>query len=214
MPTFLAYLQVLLAALNVAPPQASVRPLFDERHNIVCTVSSINERIGLWLTAQHCKGVRFVGQPAGDGTWHYHAVRPLYTNDEADIAVLFTDTLRVVALRFADHEPVVDDPVTMMGYPLGYEAMQRFHGTISNTSTPIVDHVLDPFTGEVTDVDYGVSMTYAMPACGGNSGSAVLNADGQVVGMLRLGFSSGCSAVTAGPTYRALNSLIGKFFER
>lgn len=200
------YLTVFSVSASTVP-QASIRPLFDEQHNVVCTVNSINAKIGLWLTANHCKGVRFVGQPSEDGkTWHYHAVQAVVFDDASDLAVLYTPTLRVVALKLAAHEPVVDDAVTMLGFPLGFDAMQRFHGTVSNVAT----HV---FGGET---DYGIKTMYAIPACGGNSGGVVLNAEGEMVGLVQIaprGDNQPCAPLMGGAPYTTLSALVGKFFE-
>lgn len=203
---------VSLTIFPATLPQVSIRPLVDETHHVVCTASSINGKIGLFVTANHCKGNRWIAQPHDDGTWQYHVVIPVLTDDAADVAVLFTPTLKVEPLRLATREPVVDDAVVVLGFPLGFTELQRIHGTVSNTRTHVFGPA-NPFTGDQGE-DYGEKTMFQMPVCGGHSGSPVLNTENQIVSIvqLRLG-SPSCAPLMGGVPFQTLSALIGRFFE-
>ena len=203
------YALFVTTTLAAAIPQASIRPLFgldvDGEYIVVCTASSINQDIGLWLTANHCKGEqRWIGQPQSDGSWAYHAVTAVFVNETHDVAVLFTDTLRVKSLHLATAEPVVDDEVIMLGFPLGWTTYQRSHGLVSSLST----HIL------ADGYDYGYKTMFQLPVCRGNSGSPLLNMSGELISMAQLGPGIPCAPFTGGIPYSNLAGLVGKFFSR
>lgn len=156
-----------------------------------CTASSINSEKGYWLTAAHCA----VGDLSIDGK---DAV-PKYIGLREDVAVLWVDDYKVKPLKFGEKEPRVGDELIIVGHPLGLENVVQFKGRLASKN--LVDNKKDWFLFDMT-------------ACGGNSGSAVLNNKGEVVSMLQFGYGNGCSGLTGGATFLDLVKTVKSYFGR
>jgi serine protease Do len=141
-----------------------------------CTAFSINEEEGHWGTAAHCaahvleKGleVTIKGQPA----WIVSISFPA-----ADVAV-FQSEFKAPAFQLASKNSEVGDDVYIIGYPYGITRTLT-KGFLAAKSIPI-QH---PSTGY-----YMASDILDITTAGGNSGSPVFNAKGQVIGVLWGGF--------------------------
>lgn len=227
MKRLLLLLPLLLLLFPLSPlcavatvPQASVRPLWaaatvplpgDDgdgetgEARQICTVNSINEKLGLWVTAAHCADrAVLVEQPQGEGApSQFHPATVMLLDVKVDLAVLFTPDLRIVALRLAKVGPSAGDPVRVLGYPLGLPVLQWTRGYVASLRTPIMDRT----------VDYGTKTLFDLTVCGGSSGSAVLNASDGVVSILQIGMGRPCSPFSGGVPYETLVETIGKFFE-
>lgn len=89
----------------------------------------------------------------------------------ADLALVFVDEDLEFAAPLADEGPALGDMLDVVGYPLG--------GPLSTLTGPFQGQVPDSLGKQRDDVDMvGVSAEH------GNSGSAVVNAEGDVVGVL------------------------------
>jgi S1-C subfamily serine protease len=196
-------------------PIASVRALWaveinentgEQGYQQICTVNSINEDIGLWLTAAHCTelGTVYVEQPKDGTEAIFHEAKVTYKDTPNDIAVLLTPTLRVVSFKIAGKSPNTGDHIRVYGYPLGLQTIQLFQGNIASLKT----HIL--FGAD----DYGYRMMFDMTVCGGNSGSAVLSDTGEVISVLQLGFGRPCASYSGGVMYDAMVESVGKFFKK
>lgn len=75
------------------------------------------------------------------------------------------------ALKIADKDPKIGDPITNVAFPLG----------IYVPGAPLV------FEGRFSGVDPDGDHMYTIPVAPGSSGSAVLNADGEVIGLIFAG---------------------------
>lgn len=141
-----------------------------------CTAFSINEEEGHWGTAAHCAAaalergysVTIGGQPA----WIVDIDFPA-----ADVAT-FQSTFKAPAVKFASRNAKVGDAVFIIGYPYGITRTLT-KGFLAAKSIPIVH----PSTGY-----YMASDILDITTAGGNSGSPVFNAKGQVIGVLWGGF--------------------------
>ena len=199
----------------------SVRPLstivlHDLTTNItlyrnICTVSSINTPLHLWLTAAHCilktemseegDGARITTPRSGlviDG----HPVYVVKMDESADLAILFTPVLSLPALRFADRAPLWEQRIRVVGYPFGFTAVTIAEGTIATPEQPFFDADFSP--------SY---MLFTAQIAPGNSGSPVINTRGEIVSVAQIGWGRGYSS-GGGSTYARLKAFAGEYFER
>ncbi|WP_449385341.1 trypsin-like peptidase domain-containing protein [Cellulomonas soli] len=109
----------------------------------------------------------------------------------ADLAIVRTVDTLPAAPELAPADPAAGDPVTVVGYPLG-GALTITSGTVVGTST-------DPLHANLGDV-----LVTDAPVEPGNSGSAALDADGRVIGVVYAKSSDGFSYVVPVSTLRAL----------
>ncbi len=188
-----------VAAFSGSLPQVSVRSMWaaegESEPRVACTIESINEKVGLWLTAAHC--VIDNAKLSVLDSEVLVPLAPVLVDKTDDVAVLLAD-LHVPALKLAEVSPSAGDPIHMIGHPLGLLVAQFFEGKISSLKVDIEGR--------------GVKMAFQMPACGGNSGSAVLNAQNEIVSVLQLGAGQPCSSFSMGIPYDKLVELIGRFF--
>lgn len=89
----------------------------------------------------------------------------------ADIAIIRVEESLPVAAKLADRDPQVGDAITVIGYPEG--------GRLTTTSGIVLGAVEDPLNGSV-----GAVLGTSAQVEPGSSGSPVLNADGEVVGVI------------------------------
>lgn len=168
----------------------SVRAIQDESFRNICTATSINQSKQLWLTAGHCVGespIFIAGHPA----------EPVFKDKDADLAVLHTTDYPVTALKLRQTRPSVEQRIKIVGHPLGLFSIQVFNGQISSLRTMVEG---TPY------------MLFDMTACGGNSGSAVVDEDDRVLSVLQIGFGQGCSSFSGGAPWEVVARLVGKFF--
>lgn len=205
---FLLALPILAPAnCESATPYDSIRPLAVVtqpvpsdpnivKQDFICTVTSVNERHGFWLTAEHCihHGLNFV-----DG----HQAVIIYDNPLLDLAVLHTYDYSLPAVKFAVEEPVVGQHVKMIGHPVGLPDVQFFQGYVSSLNTNV----------EVDENEFARYMMFDMSVCGGNSGSVVLNDRDEVVSVMQIGFGRPCSVFSGGATWAQLQAVARYFGE-
>lgn len=170
----------------------------------MCTVTSINESRHYWLTAAHCVLEEDGTNSENLGIDGYTAT-VAYVNPLADVAVVETpDHPAVRALRFSTRYPQVRDHVTVVGHPVGLSDVQVFEGYISSVRTDTEN------TGTAHDkpVYY---MMFDMTVCGGNSGSAVVNDNDEVISVVQVGYGQGCSPFSGGATWQDMMTIRGYF---
>jgi S1-C subfamily serine protease len=186
-----------VSALAESLPRAakSVRPLKYQGADI-CTVTSINQNKGYWLTAAHCLPGESWGEFSVDG----HEVVVLKLNDVLDIAVFQTPGYRVVDLPLASEEPKMGDDITVYGHPYGFPLL-KFSGKIARAEM------------EIPGV--GLYMAYDMTIGPGNSGSSVLNEDDEVVSVAQAMLATDAFGdLTFGSPWRVLKAFAETFFRR
>lgn len=179
---------------------ASVRPLW-KGDDQICTANSINQKMGLWLTAFHCVrggGEDFRIEDRSDPEHPFHAATVVVSDEAHDMVVLLTMGLRVPALRLAQVAPVVGEDVSMVGYPGGLRQPQFIRGYLSHPDTQIPNE--------------GRYQMFGMPVCGGHSGSAIVNSEGELVSVVQVGPGTPCAPMTGGATFQALVNFTARFF--
>ena len=154
----------------------------------VCTTTSINEEMHLWITAAHCvdAGPLFIQQ---------QPVSVVVVWNTADLALLFTPTFAAPALRLAEDDPEVGDKVFVVGYPFGIKQPQLFQGHVSSAGM---------------DIGHGHKVGLDVTICGGNSGSPVVNERDELVSMIQVGIDSpqGCYVFAAGAPLKDIKDLL------
>nr|WP_246247704.1 serine protease [Cellulomonas septica] len=109
----------------------------------------------------------------------------------ADLAIVRTAEPLPAAPELADADPVPGDAVTVVGYPLG----QR----LTITTGAVLGATTDPL-----NVNLGEVLVTDAPVEPGSSGSAVLDTDGRVVGVVYAKDAEGHSFVVPVSTLRAM----------
>ena len=119
------------------------------------------------------------------------AVTAATTAELADLAIVRTAEPLPAAPVLADTDPVAGDAVTVVGYPLG--------GQLTVTSGHVIGETTDPLNenfGEVLVTDAAVEP--------GSSGSAALDSEGRVVGVVYAKNTTGQSFILPVSTLRTL----------
>ena len=176
----------------------------------ICTASSINAALHLWLTAAHCvvdgrmdeDGV-VTAMPATGLAIEGHLVFFVKTDATIDLAILFTPDFALPALRLAGRGPFWEDAVRVVGYPFGYPSVTIVTGTVSNPDAA-------PFAQTGFTPSY---MFITAPVAPGNSGSPIVNSRGEIVSVLQIGWGRGHSP-GGGATYARLKAFADQYFER
>ena len=109
----------------------------------------------------------------------------------ADLAIVRTDDALPAAPELAAADPAIGDLVTVVGYPLG-RALTVSTGQVLASQT-------DPLNANL-----GTVLVTDAPVEHGSSGSAVLDSDGRVVGVVYAKDSTGHSFVVPVSTLRAM----------
>ncbi len=159
----------------------SVRPL-QANGRTICTTTSIDNDLDLWLTARHC-----VEGGTDQLTIDGKAVVEVIGLIEEDLSVLRAIGTTVAAVELAPESPKRGDYIQMYGYPVGYDG-DYFQGYISNLA------------GTIEGYD-GLWMRFDMTGCGGNSGSAVMDKYGRIVSVLSFGHGRPCDGFSGGALY-------------
>lgn len=188
----------LVAVLAFASDKPNpVQPL-QYHGDTFCTAFSIAEKAGYFATAAHCaayaldKEVTIGGEPA----WVVFVGFP-----SADVAVFQVD-LHAPAFKLAKVAPEVGDAIEVIGYPYGITRTVTF-GTMAARRIPLKHPSTDY---------YMTSDILAITSAPGNSGSPVLNAKGELIGVLWGGFSDSPHAlgVSYEGTMQALAAFAGR----
>ncbi len=109
----------------------------------------------------------------------------------ADLALVRTSEDLPSAPRLADTDPVQGDPVTVVGYPLG--------GRLTVTDGRVVGTTTDPLNSNLGQV-----LVTDAPVEPGSSGSAALDSDGSVIGVVYAKNDAGLSFLVPVSTLRAM----------
>lgn len=152
-----------------------------------CTISSINEKEGYWLTAAHCvEGEPKLYDIAG------HKANVIKKSPVLDLAIMVTPDWHVRAIKLSKDAPKYGDEIAMWGHPLGWKSLILFRGYIATPS----------FT-EAGVIEGVPQVLYEMTAAPGNSGSAVVNRHNEMIGCLQWAvvLTSSFSFVTGGVDY-------------
>lgn len=140
----------------------------------ICTVTSIDEVKHLWLTAAHC----VVNGKTHELDVSLHIANyqayVVYYNVPADLAIIRTPELSVPALKIAKKAPTYGDDLSIWGHPFGFNEIVFVKGFLA---APFVT------------VDNTKYMLFSTPIAPGNSGSAVLNKNNEIVSVAQVVFA-------------------------
>ena len=138
-----------------------------------CTAFSINERIGMWVTAAHCAS-QIQLEPFGTSTIMGKGVWVIAIGMPTSDTAVIQSGAHAPALHLSRRAIQVDDEITVIGYPYGLARIVT-RGTVGAVSIPVIH----------PDTDYFMtSDVLVITVAPGNSGSPVLNTNGDVVGLL------------------------------
>ena len=179
----------------------------------ICTVSAINTITHLWLTAAHCVVDTYTDEdgivttrPAAGLAIEGHLAFIVKLDEAIDLVILITPDFSLPALRLADKGPFWEDAVRVIGHPYGDPNVTIVPGTVSNPNARSTNEDLQRGFAPA----YMYVTTLVAP---GNSGSPIVNARGELVSVLQIGwgrvFSHG-----GGSPYAALKAFAGGYFER
>lgn len=148
----------------------------------VCTVSHVNREKRLWVTAAHC--VTGIGP---EGRYIEGQSILIHTIDVAhDLALVSLSTeFDGPVLRVAAEPADWTTKLVVAGHPFGYDPIFITRGWVANPSA---------FLG---DRNY---MIFDVGGAPGNSGSPVMNENGELVSILQIGWGRVFSPVTGGAT--------------
>lgn len=186
------------------PISKSVWPMtFDGRNG--CTVTSINEPKHLWLTAAHCVDTTDDVDDLGEPKPVVRAIKgePIHNivfDKKHDLAIVQTLTVSAPAVKLADHAPSVPVPgsddqdslVYVVGYPFGFPFQVNVRGYAAALS------------GVLDAEDTQKYALFNLTGAPGNSGSAILNADGKIVSVLQVGWGRSFSPMVGGVVFADL----------
>ena len=148
----------------------------------ICTISSIDQERHYWITAAHC--LAEIGQEG-----RYIEGSPIVIveiSEEMDIAVVQVDGISVPALALQVGPTTWQQDILIVGHPFGYDPVFITRGYVANPR------------GLIEASPY---MLFNVAAAPGNSGSPVLNLNGEIVSILQIGWGESFSPVTGGATY-------------
>jgi S1-C subfamily serine protease len=201
-PAYLASirpLQMLAPVMVMTDEGPAPSPTGEQALRNICTTTSINSR-GYWITAGHC--VANLEKHILDPRLRFiegHLADVVAITYEGDMAILHTEDFALPAVKLSKKAPTWLDPVIMAGHPFGLSAIFVVPGTVAN-----------PFA--MLDGDPEPYMLFTLPIAGGNSGSCVFNAAGEVISIAQIGFGPGYTPEAGGAPYWHLRQFALKYF--
>ena len=186
---------VSLLVTPVGAAMDSIQPLQrEDNRRTFCTAFSIDEAVGMWMTAAHCTNA------ATENGWEFsvggYEATTVFEDLAADVAVVLSKA-KAKAFELSDKAPSVGTVVVVKGFPYGLPRLITTEGKVAARNVPI-DH-----WGPVDILDLTVA--------GGNSGSPVLM-DGKVVGVLVAKFIGSEHSISV--SWETMKRLAGSYFSR
>ena len=164
---------------------------------IHCTVFSINQDRGLWLTANHCVDSQTL-------IINEHSAFVFMFDAWKDLAILHTEGYGVRALPFCNEPPAKGDKVFVSGHTWGWEGRTYLPGVVANPK-----QIFKIWDGQ-HQIDYPV-MQFAIPGISpGNSGSPVVKEHCGVISVLQGMWDGG---VSAGADYDWLKAFVAGLWD-
>jgi V8-like Glu-specific endopeptidase len=194
-------LTLILAIFLIVPP-VSARPVasfasvtaLQHQGQTFCTTFYLGSRY--WGTAAHCAIAAI--QRSYDVTIDGQAAWVAYIDPVLDIAVYESDA-KAKPVKLAKDGPAVGDSVSIVGYPYGITKTITI-GIVSARNIPILHPTYKiPMASDILDIT----------VAGGNSGSPVFNAKGEVVGILWGGFVDSPHALSI--PFEGVSRVLGPF---
>lgn len=153
----------------------------------VCTAGHVGNQV--WITAGHClvnigpEGRFIEGQP----------IHPFWIDVARDLAIFTVEGVPMKAqLSFSDEPVDFGTKLIVAGHPFGYDPIFVTMGTVANPGAFLDDKIY---------------ITFNVAGAPGNSGSPVLNEDGEIVSVLQIGWGQSFSPVTGGASMESMKEL-------
>ncbi len=159
----------------------------------ICTASATNHVPQYWVTAAHC--VVDIGSEGRyiEGT----PIEIVKIDKDLDLAVFKVAGVRVRGLALQKKPAGWLQEILIVGHPFGYNPVFITRGYVSNPRAFL---------------DGGQArMLFNCASAPGNSGSPVLNLQGEVVSVLQFGWGQGFSPVTGGALSEAMQ-VVAEFY--
>ncbi|HAI43861.1 MAG TPA: hypothetical protein DCM40_40095 [Maribacter sp.] len=139
-----------------------------ENEMIVLTAGHVCEaKLGSFVT-KYSLTITVMGH---DGRLHQsNIIKSSFDNSKGspDMCALYVPTLRVKKIQFSGRPPQIGDDIYYIGAPMGV-----YHNPVAPIFKGVYSGIIDPSSALVT-----------APAAGGSSGSAVLNYNDRIIGIL------------------------------
>ncbi len=155
----------------------------------ICSMTAVRTD-GVYLTAAHC-----VAEVGSEGRFvDEQKLEVIFVNYVTDIALLKADHVTPRAILKVSFEDLkYEQPVTIVGHPFGYQDVFVSKGWIASPYARYIDKV--PF------------VLFNVTVAPGNSGSCVLNEDGEIVSILQIGWGREFSPMSGGATTENLKAI-------
>ena len=178
----------------------AVRPLQSSpTGGVFCTATQIDKKRHFWLTAAHCishGGPLFIGDASA-------LILHILPVEDGDMAILYSPLATAPSdVKMSKTPPRRGDQITVIGFPAGI-------GPIITQGYVGSPRVFFEYYNEWL-------MSLDVSVCGGNSGSAVLNKDNEVISVVtRYHYPRPpCMALAGGPPWATLVSFAHEYFRR
>lgn len=173
-----------------------IEPYRDKGGDIHCTAFSINAKKGYFMSAEHC----------------LEAGAPYLFGMEAEKVAEFPNLDIIImkavqskpALKLSKVPPKVGDKVSVLGYANGWELPTYFEGVIAAQGFQFLDGWRNPSL---------FWTLYDLNVIGGQSGAAIVDKDGNVVGVMQFHMAVGRDGVSGGPRWEDLVAQTSPYWE-